>query len=156
MQEKGQRRPIWSPESITVFLTVWALVTPIKVYLYPGIPILNYFYAGLWSYLPGNPFSDSPFIVDPLVSLFFLPFYAPGLAIAWFVLHSSKNESSTRGRYFERIILLILVQAILALLIPCPVGEPVWCIPTPTTGLVALLFASRIVKDIDTPWSEDP
>jgi hypothetical protein len=110
-------------------------------------------YAGLWSYLPGgNPFSESALIISPYFTLSLLPFYAPGLALAWFVWKWSKDDNMTRSRYFERVMMIVLIQAVLALILLLVVQARL-CIPTPTTGLVALLFVSKIVKDIDTPWS---
>lgn len=145
---------IWSPLRITAFLTIWALTTPFKVVLFR--PRLDYslIYAGLWSYMPGgNPFSDSPLILSGFVTASLLPFYAPALAVSWFVWQGSKNENLTRMRYFEINLMLVLIQTLLALIIPC-MGDTL-CIPTPTTGIVALLFVSRIVKEIKVPWSED-
>lgn len=145
---------IWSPLRITAFLAIWALVTPVKVMLY--LPRLHHslIYAGLWSYLPGNPLSESPLIVSVLYTAFILPFYAPGLAVSWFAWRSAKNENLTRGGYFRVNLLLVVIQALLALIIPCPT-EYYLCVPTPTTGVVALLFVSRIVKETKVPWSDD-
>ena len=146
---------IWSPLRITAFLAVWALAIPVKVMLY--LPRLEFslIYAGLWLYLPsGNPFSESPFVLSPIVIVSMLPFCVPGLAVSWFAWRSAKDENLTRGRYFQVNLLLVVIQALLALVIPCPT-EFYLCVPTPTTGIVALLFVSRIVKEIKVPWSDD-
>lgn len=149
------KRPSLSPIRITAFLVIWALVIPFKVIVYITRPELTIYYAGLWTFLPGgNPISESPLIVDAFISALSLPFYAPGLAVAWFVWHSSKDENLTRGRYIERIMMIVLIQTVLAMIIPCPMSD-VLCLPTPTTGIIALLFVSRIVKDINTPWVDD-
>lgn len=144
----------WTPTRITGFLSVWALVVPFKVYLHPHHLGRSYCYAALWVYLPNNPLYDSPFIVDLFAIAFFFPFYVPALAIAWFVWHSSKSEDLTRGRYIERIIMLVIVQTVLAFIIPCPSDE-ILCLPMPTTGFVALFFVSRIVTEIESPWRDD-
>ena len=146
---------IWSPRKITVFLSIWALVVPFKLMLY--LPRLDHSieYTGLWSYLGGsNPFSSSPLIVSVLNTAFNFPFYLPGLLVALFVWQSSLNENTTRPRYFNIIMILIFAQGLLAMVIPC-VGEGMLCIPTPTTGLLALPFVSKVVKDIERPWSVD-
>ncbi|MGD9396175.1 MAG: hypothetical protein PVJ05_07095 [Candidatus Thorarchaeota archaeon] len=145
---------IWSSRHITAFLAIWTLTTPLKVML--SLPRLehSFIYAGLWSYLPGNPFSDSPLIVSAFYSAFMLPFYAPGLAVSWFVWRSSKDENLTRTRYFEINLMLVLIQTLLTLVIPCPM-DYFLCIPTPTTGIMALFFVSRIVKEREMPWIDD-
>lgn len=146
---------IWSSTRITVFLAIWALASPVKVILYPTRLDLSVIYAGLWQYFPGgNPFSDSPIILSPLATAIMLPFYAPGLAVSWYAWRSAKDENLTRGRYFEFNLVLTITQALLALVIPCPT-EFYLCIPTPTTGVVALFFTSRIVKEIEVPWSKN-
>ena len=83
-----------------------------------------------------------------------LPFCVPGLAVSWCAWRSAKNENLIRGGYFQVNLLLVVIQALLALVIPCPT-EFYLCVPTPTTGIVALLFVSRIVKEIKVPWSDD-
>ncbi len=146
---------MWSPLRITAFLASWALVVPFKIMLRLSRLDHSILYAGLWSYIGGsNPFSSSPLIVSALNTAFNFPFYLPGLLVASFVWRSSMNENLTRSRYFEVIGMLILVQGLLAMVIPC-VMEDTLCIPTPTTGLLALPFVSRIVKDVKKPWSED-
>ncbi|MFW9786170.1 MAG: hypothetical protein ACFFE2_12535 [Candidatus Thorarchaeota archaeon] len=145
---------IWSTQRIVTLLTIWAVVIPFKINVY--LPRLDYsiMYAGLWSYLPrGNPFSDSPFIVSLYFTASLLPFYAPGLAVAWYVWKWSRDENMTRGRYFERLLLIVILQTILAMIIPCPMDVSL-CVPTPTTGLIALLFSHRIVIKIEEPWTE--
>jgi hypothetical protein len=145
---------IWSPLRVTAFLAIWALVTPVKVMLYPPRLDLSVIYAGLWLYLPGgNPFSESPFVLSPIVIVSMLPFCVPGFAVSWYAWRSAKDENLTRGGYFQVNLLLVVIQALLALAIPCPT-EFYLCVPTPTTGIVALLFVSRIVKEIEGPWSE--
>ncbi len=148
-------KSFWSTGRITVFLTVWALVIPFKIMINLSRLSSSIIYAGLWSYLGGaNPFSESPLIVSFLNTAFQLPFYAPGLASAWLVWHGSKDENLTRMRYIEITVMLILIQVILSMIIPCVMADTL-CIPTPTTGLVALLFGSKVVKDIEGPWSEN-
>jgi hypothetical protein len=123
--------------------------------LYPPRLEFSLIYAGLWLYLPnGNPLSDSPFVLSPLTTAIMLPFYAPGLAVSWFAWRSAKNENLTRGGYFQVNLLLVIIQTFLSLIILCPT-EFYLCVPTPTTGIVALFFASRIVKEIKVPWSDD-
>jgi hypothetical protein len=147
--------PIWSTNRIIAFLAIWALVIPFKLMLRLNQLRLSIIYAGLWSYLGGaNPYSDSPLIVSGLFTVFMLPFYAPGLASAWLVWYGSKNENLTRQRFIETNVMLILIQALLAMIIPCVMADTL-CIPTPTTGIVALFFVSKVVKEIEVPWSEN-
>ncbi len=146
---------IWSSNRIVAFLTIWALVIPFKLMLRLNLLNFSIVYAGLWSYLGGaNPFSDSPLIVSIYHTVFQLPFYAPGLASAWLVWYGSKDENLTRQRFIEINVMLILIQALLAMIIPC-VGPDYLCIPTPTTGIVALFFVSKVIKEIKSPWSEN-
>ena len=148
---------IWSPRRITAFLVSWALVMPFKIMLRLSRLDHSIIYAGLWSYLGGsNPFSSYPLIVSVLYTAFNFPFYLPGLLVASFVWQSSTNENITRPRYFNIIMILIFAQGLLAMVIPCVGGGvETLCIPTPTTGLIALPFVSKVVKDIEKPWSED-
>ncbi len=114
-------------------------------------------YAGAWGYLPNNPYTTSPIIVSLLYVAFMFPFYTPGIIIASFVWHGFSNPNLTRARYVEVIVLLQVVYILLIwLLIPCPISTyPHLCIPVPSTGIVALLFVSKVVKKIDSPWTED-
>jgi hypothetical protein len=146
---------IWTSRRIAAFLSIWALATPFKVILYLSGLEYSLIYAGLWLYLPGgNPFSDSSLIFSGFISATMLPFYAPGLVVSYFAWRSSKDENLTRTRYFEINLMLVLIQTLLTLVIPCPMGNFL-CIPTPTTGIIALFFVSRIVKEIEMPWKED-
>ncbi len=146
----------WTPIRIVVFLSIWALVIPFVFIIRLDISLrFSLIYAGLWSYLGGpNPFSDQPLIISPLGTAFNLPFYAPGLVSAWWVWYSSKNETITKQRYIEFNALLILIQAIVSTILSFAI-EGAMCIPTPTTGIVAILFVSKVVKEIKTPWSEN-
>ncbi len=147
--------PIWSPNRIIAFLAIWALVIPFKLMLHLNQLGYSIIYAGLWSYLgAANPFSDSPLVVSVLNTAFQFPFYAPGLASAWLVWYGSKDENLTRQRFIEVNVMLIVIQALLAMIIPCVMAAVV-CIPTPTTGIVALFFVSKVVKEIEVPWSEN-
>jgi hypothetical protein len=144
----------WTPNRIVVFLSFWALIIPFVFIIRLDISLrFSHIYAGLWSYLgSGNPFSDQPLTISPLVAAFSLPFYAPGLASAWLVWYSSKNETITKQRYIEFNAMLILIQAILSTTLALNFGAAL-CIPTPTTGIVAIIFVSKVVKEIRDPWS---
>ncbi|MFW9843595.1 MAG: hypothetical protein ACFFEV_03385 [Candidatus Thorarchaeota archaeon] len=145
----------WSPNRIVAFLTLWALVVPFKLMLRLNLLHFSIIYAGLWSYLGGtNPFLDSPLIVSILNAAFMLPFYTPGLASAWLVWYNSKNENLTRQRYIEFNVMLTLIQTLLAMIIPCVMADTL-CIPTPTTGIVAIFFVSKVIKEIKVPWSDN-
>lgn len=74
--------------------------------------------------------------------------------MSWYAWRSAKDENLTRGGYFQVNLLLVIIQTLLALIIPCPI-EFYLCVPTPTTGIVALFFVSRIVKEIKAPWQEE-
>lgn len=144
----------WTPNRIVVFLSIWALIIPFVFIIKLDISLrFSYIYAGIWSYLGGsNPFSDQPLIISPLGAAFNLPFYAPGLVSAWLVWYSSKNETITKQRYIEFNALLILIQAILSTILSLNIDMAL-CIPTPTTGIVAIIFVSKVVKEIKDPWS---
>ena len=148
---------VWSHRRIGIFLTTWNLASP----FYTVIPIdhLNHtlFYAALWAYLPGgNPISPTPLVFDITIPLFFLPFYATGLVIAWLAWKGAIERDLTRGRYVEIVILLQVIHVLIVwLILPCPISSsPHLCLAIPTTGLVALLFRSKVVEEITTPWIE--
>lgn len=110
-------------------------------------------YAGLWGYLPGNPYTNSPIVVLPVYALFFLPFYAPGLAMVGLLWNGSRNPRFTRLQYYGLVVTLLVLQMLLTFIIPCPNVNDL-CIPTPTTGVVALFLISRVVKEPVVAWSE--
>jgi hypothetical protein len=140
-----------------LFLTTWNLASP----FYTVIPFehlnLSLFYAALWAYLPGgNPFSPSPFIFGVLYTVLNLPFYTPGFVVAWLAWKGAIERNLTRGRYVEVVILLQVIHVLIVwFILPCPISSsPHLCLPIPTTGLVALLFRSKVAEEITTPWTE--
>ena len=149
---------IWSQKRVTAFLHIWNLLMPLKIILSTSSLNLSFIiYAGVWGYLPNNPFTDSPLIISVFYALFMFPFYIPGIIIASFVWNSFKNPNLTRYRYIETILVLQIVYILVIwILIPCPIStHPPLCIPVPSSGLVALLFVSKVVKDIKVPWPEN-
>ena len=147
----------WSPRRSVVFLTIWAIATPIKVIFidfHRGVDVTVI--AGLWEYLP----TYNPYVMDPLLHfvwvLFMLPFYAPGLIMAGLVWHGSRDKHMTRQQYYGLVVTLLAIQILLTFIIPCPIstGSLVWCVPTPTTAFPALFLISRVVKEPMVPWSK--
>jgi hypothetical protein len=149
--------PFWSHRRIGLFLMVWSVITP----FYAVIPLeqisSSLFYAALWAYIPiGNPFSLTPFVLDISIPIFFLPLYAPGLVVAWLAWKGAVERNLERGRFVEEVLLLQVIQVLaIWLILPCPISNhPFLCLPVPTTGLVALLFRSKVVEEITVPWIE--
>ena len=150
------RLSIWSHRRIGLFLTIWNLVSPF--YIIISIEHLNFsfFYAALWGYLPSNPFSPTPLVFGAFYTLFTLPFSVPGLVVAWLAWKGAIELNMTRGRYVEAVIVLQVIHFLIVwLILPCPIsGSPHLCLAIPTTGLLALLFRSKVVEEITTPWTE--
>jgi len=146
-------KTIWSPKRITVFLHIWNLLAPLKIII-TSSPI--FIYAGVWGYLPSNQFTDSPLVLSLFYAAFMFPFYAPGIIIASYVWGCFKNPNLTRYRYSNNVLMLQVVYILLIwVLIPCPFSTTApLCLPVPSTGFVALLFTSKVVKKIDSPWTE--
>ncbi len=147
----------WSPRRSVVFLTIWALITPIKVILidfHRRFSII--IYAGIWMYVTGRaPDSNSPLLISVGYAFSVLPFYATGLIMAGLMWHGSRDEHFTRQQYYGLVVTLLAIQTLLALVIPCPIssGGLVYCFPTPTTALPTLFLISRVVKEPTVPWS---
>jgi len=142
-----------SPKRVTAFLHIWNLLSPLRL-TFTSVQL--FVYAGAWTYIPNNPFSDYPLVISPFVMGFMFPFYALGIIIASFVWRCFENPNMTRYRYIEAILVLQIVYILVIwIFIPCPIStRPVLCIPVPSTGLVALLFVSKVVKKLDSPWTE--
>jgi len=147
---------LWSPTRTTVFLHIWNLLTPLKIILSTSGNLNIIIYAGLWSYLPGNPYSTSPIVVSILLTLFMFPFYSPGIIVATYVWRGFKNPNLSRYTYLEQVLLLQVVYILIIwIFIPCPISaNPLLCIPVPSTGIMALLLASKVVRKLDSPWDE--
>lgn len=147
---------IWSNRRIGLFLTIWNLVSPF--YIVISLEHLNFslFYAALWGYLPNNPLFPTPFAFGAYYTAFLLPFYATGFVIAWLAWKGAIERDLTRGRYVELVLLLQVIHILIVwLILPCPISSsPYLCLSIPTTGLVALLFRSKVVEEIITPWTE--
>lgn len=147
---------IWSQNRVTVFLHIWNLLMPLKIIL-ASSGSLSFIYAGLWMYSRGgNPFSEAPFLLSIFYAGFMFPFYIPGIIIASYVWNGFKNPNLTRQRYLQVITLLQIVYLLLLWVVPpCPFSTtPLLCIPVPSTGFVALVFVSKVVKKLDSPWTE--
>ncbi len=149
--------PWWSPRRVAGFLTTWTLATPFKVIIVTRFTPMHVtgIYAALWTYAPGNPIYPSPVVVDILYTLLMIPFYAPGLAIAWFAWHSTTDQNMTRMRYVEIVLALQMVHLLVVWLgFPCPISEtPHLCSPTTVTGILALFFAPKRVEETASPWA---
>jgi hypothetical protein len=144
----------WSPRRSIVFLTVWALVTPFKViYMSARIGFSLFIYAGLWFYQqPGGARYLSAPILLVMYAVLMFPFYAPGLAMAGFVWHGSRDGHFTQLQYYGLIVMLYVLQILLTFILPCP-NPKALCVPAPTTALPALFLVSRVVKEPKVPWS---
>jgi len=144
---------VWSQKQVTALIHIWNILSPLKLIFTASS---FYFYAGAWVYISPNPFHADPFGISPFVILFMFPFYVPGIIIGSYVWRCFKNPNLTRYKYIETIIVLqIIYILVIWILIPCPIStDPPLCIPVPSTGLVALLFVSKVVKKLDSPWTE--
>ncbi len=148
---------IWSHGRIGLFLTIWNLLSPFYIVIPLDRLERSILYAPLWAYMPpSNPFSPTPFVFDIRIPLSFLPLYAPGLVIAWLAWIGAVKRNIDRGRFVQEVLLLQVIYVLIVwLIIPCPIStHSNLCLPIPTTGLVALLFKSKVVEDITTPWIE--
>jgi hypothetical protein len=127
---------------------------------FSGLSVSYLIYAALWGYIPGPlpPMYniEGPLIINGYYFGFMFPYYAPGLVITWFVWRASSDSNMTKRNYYERIIALQLLHtSILWLFFPCPISfSLVLCIPTAITGILALPFASRVVKEVDSLWDD--
>jgi hypothetical protein len=112
-------------------------------------------WAGAWGFGRVSPFTDSPLVFDLFYTYAMFPYYSLGLAIAWLVWRWARDGNLTKSQYIERILLLQVVYMIFVwLLFPCPYssGSIITCIPTPTSGIVALPFVTKVAKEISSPW----
>lgn len=154
------KNTIWSPIRIAIFLATWSLVTPIRIQISQTSHSLNVLvWAGAWGLGRVSPFTDSPLVIDPAYTLFMFPYCVPGLAIAWLVWRGARDGNLTKSQYIERTLLLQVVHMVLVwLFFPCPYssGTAITCIPVPTTGIVAMPFVTRVVKELLSPWQALP
>lgn len=129
-------------------------MTPFKViYMSARIGFSLFIYAGLWFYQqPGGARYLSAPILLVIYAVLMFPFYAPGLAMAGLVWHGSRDGHFTRVQYYGLVVMLYVIQILLTFILPCP-NINALCIPTPTTGIVALFLISRVVKEPTVPWS---
>ncbi|MGD9380887.1 MAG: hypothetical protein PVI03_00410, partial [Candidatus Thorarchaeota archaeon] len=70
----------------------------------------------------------------------------------------AQKGNLTKSQYIERVLLLQIVYLIFVwLFFPCPYssGSVITCVPTPTTGLFALPFVTRVVREISSPWQDN-
>ncbi|MFQ5884201.1 MAG: hypothetical protein ACE5IO_03780 [Thermoplasmata archaeon] len=150
---------VWSPRRIGAFLVAWSVILPLQTQVaFPGRSLSFVVYAALWGYFPGGtpPYIEGPLVIGVFYTAFMIPYYAPGLAVAWFAWRGAMDSSLTRGRFIQTVIAIQLVHILVVwFLLPCPISlTPHLCIPSPTTGIVALAFTSKVVKEIDEPWAE--
>lgn len=156
---------IWTPIRMAAFIGIWSLLTPFRiqiVYTYVEELHLNssrmYIWAGAWGSGSVTPWNQSPLVLDLFYTFAMLPYYSLGLAIAWLVWRWARDGNLTKSQYIERILLLQVAYVIFVwLLFPCPYSSPLsssWstCIPTPTSGIVALPFVTKVVKEVSSPW----
>jgi len=144
---------IWFPKSVVAFLHIWNLLAPLKITITSSAIFI---YAGVWGYTHTNPFTHSPLLISVVYAAFMLPFYASGIVIASYVWRGFKDPNLTRYRYIEVILILQTIYiAIIWILLPCPFSaDTILCIPIPSTGIIALLFASKVIEKLDSPWTE--
>jgi hypothetical protein len=158
------RVSIWTPNRIGVFLVICNMLIPFRINLTfitsVRFSISYVIYAALWGYIPGPlpPMYniEGPLIINGYYFGFMFPFYAPGLVIAWFVWRTSSDSNMTKRNYYERIISLQLFHTLIVwYLFPCPISfSLVLCLPTAITGILALPFASKVVKEVDSLWDD--
>jgi hypothetical protein len=140
-----------------VLLTIWAFIMPVKVALiesYIGVNAI--LYTGLYPYQSAGINSLEYPLSMIMYIVIMLPFCAPGFIMAGLVWHGSRDEHKTRLQYYGLVVMLLVIQTLLVMIIPCPISSRsiVLCFPTPTTGFLALFLISRIVKEPVVAWSE--
>lgn len=160
LQIKNQdsvNKAFWSHTRIGLFLVTWNIMTPFYVVIPLNRISSSLFYAALWAYIPpSNPLSPTPLVLNILYTLSFLPFYATGFVIAWLAWKGAVQRNIEKGRFVQEVLILQWIHILIIwLIIPCPISShPFLCLPTPTTGLMALMFRSKVVEEITTPWIE--
>jgi hypothetical protein len=151
-------KTIWSPLRMAVLIAIWSLVTPFRIQItHTGRSSILLIWAGAWGYGRLLPWTDSPLVFDLLYTWFMFPYYSVGLVIAYQVWRWAQKGDLTKMQYIDRVLLLQLAHVIFVLLLfPCPYSSTITtvhiCIPTPTTGIFALPFVARVVKEISSPW----
>jgi len=152
-------KTIWSPLRMAVLITIWSVVTPFRVQITQTSHSLHLLiYAGAWGYGRVSPFTDSPLVIDAIYTYAMLPYYSIGLVIAYYVWRWAQKGNLTKMQYIERVLLLQLVHIIFVwIFFPCPYssGSVITCIPTPTTGIFALPFVTKAVREISSPWQDN-
>ena len=148
--------PFWSPRRIGVFLVIWTFLWPLYiVIIFQTSSTSLYSTAVLWGYLPGNPFSNSPLVIDILWTFTMVPFSIPALLVAYFSYRSIKYQTIDRVVYGLILVMIqILHMALILVVMPCIIStSPTLCLPVPMTGFVALPFAIKL-KRLGAPWKD--
>ncbi|MHA2081617.1 MAG: hypothetical protein ACW99H_10785 [Candidatus Thorarchaeota archaeon] len=149
-------KTIWSPLRMAVLVAIWSLVTPFRIQItHTSRSSILHIWAGAWGYGRVVPWTDSSLVFDLLYTWFMFPYYSIGLVIGYLVWRWAQEGNLTKMQYIERVLLLQLAHVIFVLLLfPCPYsfGSVIICVPTPTTGIFALPFVTRVVKEISSPW----
>ncbi len=152
-------KTIWTPLRMAVLISMWSLVTPFRVQItQTSRSVILNIYAGAWGYGRVTPWTDSPLVIDLFYTYAVLPYYSIGFVIAYLVWRWAQKGDLTKMQYIERVLLLQLAHVIFVLILfPCPYsfGSVITCVPTPTTGLFALPFVSKVVREISSPWQDN-
>ncbi|MFW9889201.1 MAG: hypothetical protein ACFFER_13530 [Candidatus Thorarchaeota archaeon] len=159
-------KTIWTPLRMAALISIWSLVTPFRVQitqlsgmgLIPSSVILE-IWAGAWGYGSVTPWARPPhhIVIDPIYTYAMFPYYSIGLAIAYLVWRWAQKGDLTKMQYIDRVLLLQLAHVLFVLILfPCPYssGSVITCVPTPTTGLFAIPFVKRVVREISLPWQD--
>lgn len=152
-------KTIWTPLRIAVSISIWSLVTPFRVQItQTSRSAILLIYAGAWGYGRVTPWTDLPLTIDAIYTYAMFPYFSIGLAIAYLVWRWAQKGDLTKMQYIERVLLLQLAHVIFVLILfPCPYssGSVITCLPTPTAGLFALPFVTKVVREISSPWQDN-
>jgi hypothetical protein len=155
-------KTIWTPLRMAALISIWSLVTPFRIQITQtsGTPsVILEIWAGAWGYGSVTPWARPPhhIVFDAIYTYAMFPYYSIGLAIAYLVWRWAQKGNLTKGQYIDRVLLLQLAHVLLVLILfPCPYSSAsvITCVPTPTTGLFALPFVNKVVREISSPWQD--
>ncbi len=148
----------WTPLRMAALISIWSLVTPFRVQItQTSRSMILDIYAGAWAYGRVVPWVDSPLVLDLFYTYTVFPYYSIGILIAYLVWKWAQKGDLTKMQYIDRVLLLQLAHVIFVLILfPCPYSSHsiITCFPTPTTGIFALPFVFRVVREISSPWQD--
>jgi hypothetical protein len=143
-------------EKIGYFLMILSLLAPFYVMVQQQTSdiFMIMIMGPCWQFI----WQESPyFAVSPLVLLFYLPFWGPGLYIGKIAYDAAKTQNMVRYDYVRKIVTILIIQILLLIYFTLASGgypEPI-DFPLPVVGVVALLLTKMIVKEPTKPWEEE-